>query len=81
MFASVVLLLAFVGVTLAKLDIETSTAVPHVKITPMAGAVVVNGFSQANNLTMACNNKFCEMLKYTVVSVQVNRLYIHNPKL
>ena len=68
MFARVVLLLAFVGITLAKLDTESSAPAPHAKITPMAGAVVVDGFSPANNLTMPCNNKFCEMLKYTAVS-------------
>ncbi len=68
MFASVILLLAFVSIAFANLDIESSTSAPHVKITPMAGAVVVDGFSHANNLTMACNNKFCEMLKYTAVS-------------
>eukprot|EP01032_Pedospumella_encystans_P012794 gene12794-14773_t len=65
MFARVILLLAFVGITLTKVDAESSAPAPRVKITPMAGAVVVDGFSPANNLTMPCNNKFCEMLKYT----------------
>lgn len=33
---------------------------------PFAGAVVVNGVSQANHLDMDCNNKFCSMMEYAV---------------
>lgn len=69
MFVSIILLFSFIKVAFAKLDAEIPTTVPHVKISPQAGGVVVDGFSYANNLTMPCNNKFCEMLKYTAVSI------------
>lgn len=32
-----------------------------------AGAVVIDGVSQANGLDMDCNNKFCSMMRYAVV--------------
>lgn len=34
-----------------------------------AGAVVIDGVSQANGLDMDCNNKFCSMMEYATVSV------------
>ena len=35
--------------------------------TSFTGAVVIDGVSQANNMDMNCNNKFCQMIEYAVV--------------
>lgn len=65
MFTKLILLLALVGSTLAK--INPKETVLDGRPVSHAGAVVIDGVSQLNNLTMPCNNKFCEMLKYTAV--------------
>jgi hypothetical protein len=33
-----------------------------------AGAIVIDGVSQTNHMDMNCNNKFCSMMEYAVVS-------------
>lgn len=86
MLSKLILVLALVGCTFAKLDLNREASV-HVEnsnsgldATPVshAGAVVINGTSQLNGLTMPCNNKFCEMLKYTAVSLTYGFLLLQN---
>lgn len=75
MFTKLILAFALVGSTFATLDVNRQPSVQLQEMetgfdgTPIshAGGVVINGVSQANNMTMPCNNKFCEMLKYLTV--------------
>jgi hypothetical protein len=39
-----------------------------------AGAVVVDGVSQTNHMDMNCNNKFCSMMLFAVVSTRYSVL-------
>jgi len=77
MFVKLVLILALIGSSFAQLDLNHELGInldgmdAHADVAPIShsGAVVINGVSRANNMTMPCNNKFCEMLKYLVVSL------------
>ena len=76
MLAKLVFIFALIGSSFAQLDLNRELSIDlngveaHSDRAPVshAGAVVINGVSQANNMTMSCNNKFCEMLKYLAVS-------------
>mgnify|MGYP006187815219 CR=1 FL=1 len=74
MLTKLIFILALVGSAFAQLDlnelsIDLEGTETHLDRKPIshAGAVVINGVSQANNMTMSCNNKFCEVLKYLAV--------------
>lgn len=74
MLTKLIFILALVGSAFAQLDLNGELSIDlegtetlDRKPISHAGAVVINGVSQANNMTMPCNNKFCEVLKYLAV--------------
>lgn len=81
MFITFIFTLALLGGTVAKLDkvhpstmeIGSLASTVNADGEPVnfSGAVVIDGVSQANHLSMDCNNKFCNMWYYASVRITI----------